>query len=628
MDFQRYSIDERLAQAAEGLGVRAVFYEKMIEYAVEKSENVCAKINLSEGTEAVCVLPALQWLASGPAAAPKILVLAPDAETARKAWSAAASLGAGIGASACLVLEGEAADLPAIEGEPGASLVAGTPAALLAAAGAGSLSLRDYGFLVALGAERLADASPEPMRRLAGSLLPSWERRAVLACAKISAKAKNLAWDLADNPSEIQIEEEAANVQGLSLETWSVAGGSKFRFLLGLIGREKRDCLCVFCNLRGTAEEVARRLAANGLPAKAIAGPLPPERQFALLENAKAGGGQVLVLTDEGAVGLTPGSFPLVVNYDVPLEAEYFIRRLEFLDRAAPGAKIVSLACERYLIGLTAIERLISGKLETLPADESLLAAEDRSEGASAGGRPRREDARREDTRRGGPPGEPRSRGREDARLRDDARNRPEGRRGDGRGGDRSPDIRRSIAEATGGSLDMSGDSLRPEPRREDTRREDTRREGGRRGQGGSGEGRKREGQRRAEGRRGGSPGNKPRREDTRREDTRRGQGGAQGRPAGGGNPYELSMEERMRLYREKYGQRLAAEGSGDAGRPSGPGHRARREDARREDTRREDTRREQPQAPSSRPGEGGAAPGPKEGLFRKLFGSRARDED
>lgn len=87
-------------------------------------------------------------------------------------------------------------------------------------------------------------------------------------------------------------------------------------------------------------------------------------------------------------------------------------------------------------------------------------------------------------------------------------------------------------------------------------------------------------------------------------------------------------MEERMRLYREKYGQRLAAEGSGDAGRPSGPGHRARREDARREDTRREDTRREQPQAPSSRPGEGGAAPGPKEGLFRKLFGSRARDED
>lgn len=80
-------------------------------------------------------------------------------------------------------------------------------------------------------------------------------------------------------------------------------------------------------------------------------------------------------------------------------------------------------------------------------------------------------------------------------------------------------------------------------------------------------------------------------------------------------------MEERMRLYREKYGQRLAAEGSGDAGRPSGPGHRARRED-----TRREDTHREQPQAPSPRAGE--AAPGPKEGLFRKLFGSRARDED
>jgi ATP-dependent RNA helicase RhlB len=614
MDIQRFGIDERLTRAVEGLGVKTVFYEKMLEHAVQKNENVCAKINLSQGIEEVCVLPAIQWLASGaaePALSRKVLVLAPDAEVARRAVKAASSLCAAIGAAACLVLEGEEGSGPAIEGDAAAGVAVGLPSSLLAAGQAGSLKLRDYGFVVALGAERLAELPPETMRRLAGLLLPSWERRAILACSKISVKAKNLAWDLADNPAEIHVEEEAANAQGVPRETWHIDGDSKFRFLLGLIGRERRDRLCVFCNLKGTAEEVARRLEANGVGSDYLLGALPLPRKLAILEKTKGGSCPVLVLTDQGAEGLPRSSFPLVVNFDIPLEPEYFVRRLELLDREAAGAKIVNMACDRYIYGLTAVEQHISDKFEVVEADESLLAAEDKSAGMSFE-RPRREEARRDDVR--GP--------RREAEGPRDGRPRGQGGRGAYPREDRSPDIRRSISEATGGSLDVSGEAP-PEhgPRDEGQRRPP--RPDGRKPEGRRPEADRREEQRRREGARSPRDGRGAHARDANQRDAypREGrQGGARrGRPsqpqaARGGNPYDLPMEERMRLYREKYGRGLeeGRDGSSRERRPQA-------DDARREAPSRRQPSRPAPTAPE--------AEQPKEGFFRRLFGG-ARKQD
>ena len=232
--------------------------------------------------------------------------------------------------------------------------------------------------------DRLAELPPKLVRRLCSSLLPSWERRSALACSRFSVKVKNLAWDLADNPSEISIEGEVAKAQSVRKETWKVPVEAKLKFLLGLIGRERPVRLCVFCNLKDTASDVTRRLAMNGIASDSVFASLSPERKFALIEKFRAGDCTCLVLSDEGADGLTPGVFPLIVNYDIPLEPELFVKRLEMLDRSDPNAKVVSLACDRYIYGLPAVEQYIDAKLEALPAADSMLEAVDRSEGKGA----------------------------------------------------------------------------------------------------------------------------------------------------------------------------------------------------------------------------------------------------
>ncbi|HET7839764.1 MAG TPA: hypothetical protein VFL04_08385, partial [Rectinemataceae bacterium] len=197
---------------------------------------------------------------------------------------------------------------------------------------------------------------------------------------------------------------------------------------------------------------------------------------------------------------------------------------------------------------------------------------------------------------------------------------------------DRSPDIRRSIAEATGGSLDFNASSRIEAPKPQDRRRSERRQ---------AQPSAKRDGGRRDGRRSGGKPDARPQ--------AHRGEGRRDGqvRQPEAGNPYDMSMEERMRRYREKYGHRLgdeasdqkAAGGKRQGQRPSGKGSGAR------QDGRRPGQQRNPPPERGRRDGSGrgrkdasqrseqGAAPSPgkpgpeqapeqQKGIFDRFLGA------
>jgi ATP-dependent RNA helicase RhlB len=601
MDLRQFGIDERLLAGAPCLGEEAPFLVKMLSHALLKGENICARLALSEGREAACLLPALQWLATAPAGEKRrVLCLGGEAVEAERMAAAARELGAGIGLESVVLREGGAAadEVAAASSVP---LVAGTLDALLAASESGQLDLASFGYLLVDRGDRVAELPGERLKKFSSALRPSWERKVIVACDRISAKAKNLAWDLSDSPVEVHVEEGAARAQSILQETWHMGSEEKLRFLLGLLARRKPRLVCVFCNLKAGAEELALRLRYNGVDAEYILGALPRDKKLALLSDLKAAPGSILVLTDEGAEGLPEARFPLVVSFDIPLDPELYVKRISMLDKAEAGASVVNLACERYVYGLPAVEQYIDAKLDARPVEEDMLRAEDKSaglafEGPHPGDEAGRGDARGSRAGRLVALGENRGENRGAERREGGARQggrpsggergpRREGPRGDrserGRA-DHSPAIRQSIADITGGSLDVDalpvasrepgqgrpagrGDraqsgasSGKRGPKRSGSqdRREDG---GGRRSsssrpaqrQGGQGSGNRHQGDGRGRG---------------RPESADRGQGST-------ANPYELSMEERMARYREKYavGSRPAS-GQGRGGQSSKPG--------------------------------------------------------
>jgi ATP-dependent RNA helicase RhlB len=633
MDFHRFGIDARLAEAAEGLKVDSIFFEKLLAHSLERAENVCAKISLNEGREEVILLPVLQWLLAGESR--KALVLTQDSLSGDRFAEAVVRLGAKAGIGLRRATR-DAEGAVRLDGDPTAAILMGGVDELLALT---DINLHDYGFLVVDGADRVAEQPSDSIHKLVGLLLPSWERRSLLACAKISVKAKNLAWDLADNPVEIGIDGEVIKAQSVVKETWNIAGEDKLRFLLGLIEREKPQTVCVFCNLKDTAKDLSKRLEANGISSDYILGALAMERKLAVLAKAISGELPCLVLTDQGAEGLSEGSFPLVVNYDIPLEPELFVKRLELLDRGHAGAKVVSLACDRYIYGLSAVESYIDANLEAHPVDEALLAVEDKSEKMSPEPQDRRgaEGRRESGNERGRSDGRGDGSGpqRRDANRRD-TRQRREAPHGASFREDRSPDIRRSISDATGGSLDIGGNSRsaeKPRGQDESRRQQPSPASGAKDGRGGRGsEGHRRpEGHRKPEGQR--KPDGRRKPDGQRRPEGQRGERGSGKRtrssaprqvqrPSQSGdlaskNPYDMPIEERMKRYREKYSHDFGARGS--EGEQRGGQQRVAKKDAVPPRGQRDVDG--SPRSPNATP-----APGrPKGGFLSRLLGSKKR---
>src|SRR5699024_1529950 len=73
---------------------------------------------------------------------------------------------------------------------------------------------------------------------------------------------------------------------------------------------------------RAAAEEVGTALVSRGLIAASISGDVPQKEREKIVERLREGSLQVLVATDVAARGLDVERIGLVVNFDVPKEAE------------------------------------------------------------------------------------------------------------------------------------------------------------------------------------------------------------------------------------------------------------------------------------------------------------------
>jgi ATP-dependent RNA helicase RhlB len=411
-------------------------------------------------------------------------------------------------------------------------ILIGTPGRVIDLIKQGAMLLKELGFLVIDEADRMFDMGfIDDLRTLLRYIPGPKERQTFLFSATLNVRVKNLAWEYMEEPAEIVIEPETVTVDLVTQELYHVGSDEKFRLLLGIMNREKPASAIIFCNQKYMVEQVAKRLKINGIQADFIMGDLPQNKRLEVIERLKDGKVPVLVATDVAARGIDVDSLDLVVNYDVPMEPESYVHRIGRTARAGKAGKAVTLACEKFVYGLPPIEKYIEMKLPVMAFEESLL-VDDKSAGIhfsrshydeefggnysgkhGKDGRGGRDSYGARDSRGGRRP--------EGARRPDGARSSG-GRREGPRGPADISKVQRSIAEAAGRS----------------TATDDFVTSGGQKGQGGKS-------------RKGGSQGNKAR--------PAQGQGQSRGRgPVKTLNDresdlYNLPMEERMRLYKERY---------------------------------------------------------------------------
>ena len=319
-------------------------------------------------------------------------------------------------------------------------ILVGTQGRVLDLNSSGRMNLMDLAFLVLDEADRMFDMGFYPDLQKLIKVVPSADRRqTMLFSATLSIYVKNLAWEYTRNPLEIEIQPEVVTVEEIDQVLYHVPSDEKMRLLLGILQREQPESAIIFCNTKRYTEIVAKRLRMNGYDCEFIIGDLPQHKRLKVIDDLKAGKIRFLVATDVAARGLDVEALALVVNYDLPVEAENYVHRIGRTARAGKTGRAITLSSDQDVYELPAIERYIGKKIPSETASAELY-GEDKSAGRQVRTdiyEDRSSDRRPSRDRHGsGRSGEGRG-GRSRDRERGSAQDRGHKRREDRRGGSR-----------------------------------------------------------------------------------------------------------------------------------------------------------------------------------------------
>lgn len=478
MTFDEYDFHDKLKAGIKDLGfVEPTPVQAETFQLIAQGKDIEAQSQTGTGKTAAFLISGFQLMMTDPKfQGRRMLVIAPTRELADQIEKEASAIGKYLNFRIGAFYGGVGYGPQEKMISEGVDVIIGTPGRLLDFVGQGKLDFKDVGVLVIDEADRLFDMGFYPdLRQMLRTMSSPEDRRTMLFSATLSSNVMNLAWEYLKDPGQIVIEPEHITVEKITQELYHVSSEEKFGLLLGVMKKENPKTSIIFCNTKHTAVRVAKRLELNGYETEFIMGDMPQSKRLKIIEDMKAGKTPVLVATDVAARGLHINGLDLVVNYDLPTEAENYVHRIGRTARAGNSGKAVSLACEKYVYGLKAIEEYASIKIPVLwvseddqVADKSkgvYIPVDEEFEGSRNAGRGRDRDRGRGDGRQGSREGGRREGGRREGGFREG---------GSREGGSREGSPREGVRTPQAGPREGQRDAARPP-------RDGAPREGGRR---------------------------------------------------------------------------------------------------------------------------------------------------
>lgn len=383
MKFTEFSLHESLLQGIEDAGyVDCTPVQEQVLKSSLEGRDLYVQSQTGTGKTAAYLTSVIQELLTrGEAAGKKALIMVPTRELAVQVQEEAQKLAKFTSLKCASFYGGVGYDKQVASLKKGVDIMIGTPGRVIDLNHGNQMDLSSVAFLVIDEADRMFDMGFYPDLRTLIKVLPSSEQRqTMLFSATLNSYVKNLAWEYTRNPAEITIAAENITVDEIAQELFHVSSDDKMKLLLGIISREKPESLIVFCNTKKSCEIVAKRLRMNGFESEFIIGDLPQKKRLAIMDKFKAGAIKCLVATDVAARGIDVNDLAMVINYDLPNEAENYVHRIGRTARAGKSGKAFTFCSEQDVYSLPPIERYIEKPIPSCVADESMF-VQDKSAG-------------------------------------------------------------------------------------------------------------------------------------------------------------------------------------------------------------------------------------------------------
>jgi superfamily II DNA/RNA helicase len=196
-------------------------------------------------------------------------------------------------------------------------------------------------------------------------------RQTLMFSATMPPKIRTLASKLLVNPEQISIS-VSKPAEGVIQGAYLVYDTQKNKLIKSLLEGKDLSSVIIFVSTKIKVKELERDLQKAGLKAKAIHSDLDQPEREEVLRNFRSKKLQILVATDILSRGIDIEDIGLVINYDVPGDAEDYIHRIGRTARAAATGVALTFINEYDQQKFLQIETMLEKVVPKLPLHENL----------------------------------------------------------------------------------------------------------------------------------------------------------------------------------------------------------------------------------------------------------------
>ncbi|MFC1808678.1 DEAD/DEAH box helicase [Candidatus Omnitrophota bacterium] len=311
------------------------------------------------------VIPTVQHLAQNKECA---LVLVPTRELALQVNESAVKIARPFGIKTVVLIGGSPIYKQIKDLSQKPRIIIATPGRLIDLLEQHKINLNKVSILVLDEADRMLDMGFQPQIEKILRSTPK-ERQTLLFSATIPPSIIKMTAAYMKFPLQVEIAPSGTAAEGVSHELFIVRKDMKKEILNKLLDQYKGSIL-LFCRTKIGTQKLARVLRNKGYRAAEIHSDRSLAQRRQALEGFKRGRYRILVATDVAARGIDVIGIEVVINFDLPDDAENYVHRIGRTGRAGRTGHAISLATPDQRKDVQNIERIIKMTLPISKHDE------------------------------------------------------------------------------------------------------------------------------------------------------------------------------------------------------------------------------------------------------------------
>ncbi len=247
----------------------------------------------------------------------------------------------------------------------GAQIIIATPGRLMSHLNMGYVKFDQVNHLILDEADKMLDMGFSDDITKITTYLPK-QKQTLLFSATMPPAIRKLSERLLVNPVQISIA-ISKPAAGVTQTAYLVYDTQKNALIKYLLKENASESIIVFSSTKQNVKILNRELQQAGFKSNAIHSDLEQDEREEVLRNFKSKRIQILVATDILSRGIDIEDIGVVVNYDVPGDAEDYIHRIGRTARASTKGEAITLISEMDQHKFHKIEVLIENEVNKLP---------------------------------------------------------------------------------------------------------------------------------------------------------------------------------------------------------------------------------------------------------------------